>query len=522
MTGNQPNAPEPAPYIGPALVSIPAATLTGVAARPLRVEVHLADGGLPGFEAVGLPDHACREVRDRVRAALLTSGFPWPDGRITVNVAPAGMARMNSALDLAIAIGILATSGWIDPHALEARAFLGELGLDGSLRPVPGVLALADVLEPPEIIVAPLSVGEARLTGRNAVRTATNLAELVENLNSSAPWPSWPSDPLGDIVHHRADLGEVTGLRQGRYALEVAAAGGHHLLLVGSPGAGKALLARRLPGLLPAFTQDEALEVTRIHSAAGTAAPAGRIIDEAPFRAPAPDISIVALTGGATRAIAPGEVTLAHRGVLFLNDLPEFPRASLEAIRAVIDHGSVHITRAGATAVMPAEFLLVAGTWPCPCGTPTTAPDACLCTPSARQRFARRIPGPLLDRFDLRVDLDADLADNGGVPIPVPVGGESTGSVAARVAMARGRARDRGVRANADLTGEQLAELVPRSPEAHRRLDDAVRLGRLTGRGADAVLRVALTIADLRGDPLPLQAAHITAALALRASGTPS
>lgn len=521
MTGN-PTAPQPAPYIGPALVSIPAATLTGVDGRPIRVEVHLAHGVLPGFQVVGVPDAPCREARDRVRAALLTSGFPWPTGRITVNFAPPGLPRLGASLDLAIAIGVLATSGWIDPHALEDRAFLGELGLDGTLRPVAGALGLVEVLDEPEVIVAPASVTEARLTGRHAIRTAPNLRDLVDTLNSVRPWPRWPTEPpLGLAVEKpEAELADVVGLPQARYALEVAAAGGHHLLLIGSPGSSKTMLAHRLGGLLPGLLGDEALEVTRIHSATGVSLPAGGLIRRPPFRAPSAGASPVSLLGG-SGALLPGEVSLAHRGVLFLDDLPEFAPVGLDGIRSAIDHGTIRIARAMTSTVLPTRFLLVAATWPCPCGAAGTAED-CRCSEAARARFGRRVPGPLLDRFDLRVNLDVDPADNDGVPIPVPVEGETTAAVAPRVAAARGRARDRGVRTNAELTRVQLAELAPPTPEARRRLDKALRAGRLTGRGAEAVLRVALTIADLEGDRVPVRGAHITAALALRSALLPT
>jgi magnesium chelatase family protein len=296
------------------LASVSSATLLGVEGRPVCVEVHVSSG-LPGFTVVGLPDTTCREARDRVRAALLSSRLTWPSARVTVNLAPPGVRKVGSGLDLAIAVALLAASEQIPPECVAGRGYVGELGLDGSIRPVAGTLPLVDALDDPEVVVPAGSTVEAQLVGRHRVRPVASLPDLIAALTERAPWPAPPPAPSAPPPVAGPDLADVRGQPAARYALEVAAAGGHHLLLVGPPGAGKTMLARRLPGLLPDLTPAQALEATRIHSAAGLPLPEGGLVRRPPFRAPHHGASAVSLVGGGSGTMQPGEVSLAHPSV---------------------------------------------------------------------------------------------------------------------------------------------------------------------------------------------------------------
>jgi len=495
------------------LASVISSTLRGVDGQVVTVEVHVS-GGLPSYHLVGLPDAAVRESRERVRAALLSSALTWPQRRITVNLAPGGVRKSGSGLELAVALGLLLASDELPAGALDGVGVVGELGLDGTVRAVPGTLALADALARAGVstVVVPFaSAAEAALVGGLTVRAARDLCELRSCLEGEAPWPDPPppgreesDEPYDD---EPLDLADVRGLAWARRALEVAAAGGHHLLLAGPPGAGKTMLARRLGSILPRLATEEALEVTRIHSAAGRGIH-GALVRQPPFRAPHHTASVAALVGGGSVRPQPGEITLAHRGALFLDELGEFPPRALEALRQPLEERVVRIARQSTTLAFPADVLLVACTNPCPCGL--GAPK-CTCGDLERARYRRRLSGPLLDRFDLRLAVRPPEARDAK--------GEPSADVRARVlgAVERQRARLAGTgwRRNAHVPAGALDRYMRLDHETRAAWHDQIETRGLTGRGATRIRRVARTLADL-DDTAEIAVAHIVLAALLR------
>ncbi|WP_413103475.1 YifB family Mg chelatase-like AAA ATPase [Streptomyces sp. Inha503] len=516
--------------------------LVGVEGVVVEVQADL-EPGVAAFTLVGLPDKSLVESRDRVRAAVVNSGGEWPQKKLTVGLSPASVPKGGSGFDLAVACAVLGAAERVDPREIADLMMIGELGLDGRVRPVRGVLPAvlaASEAGYRQVVVPEQTAAEAALVPGVSVLGVRSLRQLIAVLTDEPvpeeeepqelgrPDPmlaglTVPGAGMGTGVAAvpgagpgRPDLAEVAGQRAARTALEVAAAGGHHLFLNGPPGAGKTMLAERLPGLLPPLTQQEALEVTAVHSVAGVLPPGQPLVETPPYCAPHHSATMAALVGGGNGLPRPGAVSLAHRGVLFLDEAPEFSGKALDALRQPLESGHVVVARSAGMMRMPARFLLMLAANPCPCGRHGLMGDVCECSPATVRRYQARLSGPLLDRVDLRVRVEAvSRTELTGAR----AGAESSASVAARVQEARERsaARLHGTpwRLNSEVPGHELRTRWQPSPGALREAERDMERGLLTARGLDRVLRVAWTVADLAGHDRPM-APDIAEALQLR------
>ncbi|MFJ9121724.1 YifB family Mg chelatase-like AAA ATPase [Streptomyces sp. NPDC102394] len=520
--------------------------LVGVEGVVVEVQADL-EPGVAAFTLVGLPDKSLTESRDRVRAAVVNSGGEWPQKKLTVGLSPASVPKGGSGFDLAVACAVLGASERIDPRVLADIVMIGELGLDGRVRPVrgilPAVLAAADAGYE-QVVVPECAAAEASLVPGVSVLGVRSLRQLIavladEPVPEEEPDEVGRPDPLlaglrvpgtgaatgmhsfGAAQHEQGhDLADVVGQISARTAVEVAAAGGHHLFLEGPPGAGKTMLAERLPAILPRLTREESLEVTAVHSVAGLLPPGKPLIDIAPYCAPHHSATMQALVGGGQGIARPGAVSLSHRGVLFLDETPEFSSRALDALRQPLEAGHVVIARSAGVVRFPAKFLMVLAANPCPCGRFSQTDDFCECPPSAVRRYQARLSGPLLDRVDLRVEVDrvtrAELTLRGAR-------GESTATVADRVRSARQRASARLAgtpwRTNSEIPGRELRSRWHAASGAMDEAERNLERGVLTARGLDRVLRVAWTVADLVGHDRP-DATDVALALQLR-TGVP-
>ncbi len=483
--------------------------LVGVAGHLVEVEAHLANG-LPGMHLIGLPDTALHEARDRVRAAIVNSGEAWPQRRMTVGLSPATLRKSGSAYDLAVAVSILAAAGVVPTASLSGLVLLGELGLDGRVRPVRGVLPAvlaATRAGVGRVVVPAANAAEAALVPGACVTGVRHLSALLRWLRGEStveddvlvdPVPATPPPEIDP-----PDLRDVLGQAVARRALEVAAAGAHHLFLLGPPGAGKTMLIDRLPGLLPPLDRESALEVTAVHSVAGVLPADAALLTRPPYRHPHHSSTPPALLGGGSGIPRPGDVSLAHRGVLFLDEAPEFHGRLLDGLRQPLESGEITIARADGSATYPARFLLALAANPCQCVRVTGESGGCTCSPLARRRYLGKLSGPLLDRVDIQVQVFA--LGRGAYLESDHI--EDTVTVAGRVAEARRASAVRLAgtpwRVNSDVPGPQLRTRWPIPPRLLRGLDDQHATGRISARGRDRIHRLAWTIADLSGHGVP-------------------